>query len=235
MQPIRSIGIILDGNRRWAKAKGLPPFEGHRAGYEALKKLAAAAPELKKKYGLEYVTLYCFSTENWNRATEEVGYLIKLFEEALSYVLNEVLQKNEKDPKNGIRLKVVGQRERFSETLQKLMKEAEERTAHFGGVTAVFALSYGGRAEIVVAAQKLQKENKEITEESLAQSLWGAGVPDPDIIIRTGGEQRLSNFLTWQSVYSELFFPEVLWPEFTVAHLEKIFEEYYARDRRLGK
>lgn len=234
MQSIRSIGIILDGNRRWAKAKGVPTLEGHRAGYDALKKLVREAPRLKETYGLEFVTLYTFSTENWNRAKEEVGYLMSLFEEALSFVLEEGIHDGEKDPEHAVRLKVIGQRERFSEKIQTLMVEAEERTKKFGGVTAVLALSYGGRAEILQAVEKMQKENVSVTEESFAKKLWASDIPDPDIIIRTGGEQRLSNFLTWQSVYSELFFPEVLWPDFTVTHLEKIFEEYYARERRHG-
>lgn len=235
MQPIRSIGIILDGNRRWAKAKGVPALEGHRAGFEALKKLVKEAPRLKKIYGLEYVTLYAFSTENWNRAKDEVGYLMSLFEEALAFVLEEGIRDGEKDPEHAVRLKIIGQRERFSEKIQSLMLEAEEKTKNFGGVTAVLALSYGGRAEILQAVEKMQKENISATEENFAKELWTSDVPDPDIIIRTGGEQRLSNFLTWQSVYAELFFPEVLWPDFTVEHLEKIFAEYYARERRHGK
>jgi undecaprenyl diphosphate synthase len=234
MTPIRSVGIILDGNRRWAKAKGVPSLEGHRAGFEALKKLATHAPHLQKKYGLEYVTLYAFSTENWNRATEEVGYLMALFEEALSFVLEEGIRNGEKNPAHAVRLKVIGQRERFSEKIQNLITEAEERTKNFNGITAVLALSYGGRAEILHAVEKMQQGNVSATEENFTNTLWTAGILDPDIIIRTGGEQRLSNFLPWQSVYAELFFPEVLWPDFTVAHLEKIFEEYYARERRHG-
>ncbi|MBY0539612.1 di-trans,poly-cis-decaprenylcistransferase [Patescibacteria group bacterium] len=234
MNSIRSIGIILDGNRRWAKAKGVPSLEGHRAGYEALKKLVEHTPHLKEKYGLEFVTLYAFSTENWNRAEEEVGYLMSLFEEALSFVLEEGIRDGEKDPENAVRLKIIGQRERFSEKIQTLMSEAEERTKNFGGITAALALSYGARAEILQAVEKMRAENVSATEENFTNTLWTAGIPDPDIIIRTGGEQRLSNFLAWQSVYSELFFPETLWPDFTVEHLEKIFEEYYARERRHG-
>lgn len=234
MNSIRSIGIILDGNRRWAKTKGVPALDGHRAGFEALKKLVGHAPHLKEKYGLGFVTLYAFSTENWNRTKEEVGYLTTLFEEALSFVLEEGIRDGEKNPGNAVRLKVIGQRERFSEKIQKLMAQAEERTKNFGGVTAVLALSYGGRAEILQAVEEIRTENIPATEENFSKALWTADVPDPDIIIRTGGEQRLSNFLAWQSVYSELFFPEVLWPDFTVEHLEKIFEEYYARERRRG-
>ncbi len=233
MNPIRSVGIILDGNRRWAKQRNLPSLEGHRAGYEALKKLSNDAPRLKREYGLEYVTLYCFSTENWNRTKEEVGYLMALFEEALAFVLAHGIKKGERNPEEGIRLRIIGERERFSEKIQALMREAEEKTKHFGGVTAVLALSYGGRAEIVRAIKKLAHVES-VNEESFARELWSGDIPDPDIIIRTGGEQRLSNFLTWGSVYSELFFPETLWPDFTVSELEKIFAEYRERERRHG-
>ena len=233
MKPIRSIGIIMDGNRRFAKERGLPAFEGHRAGYEALKKLTEAAPRLKQTYGLEFVTLYAFSTENWNRTKEEVGYLMSLFEEGLQTVLNEYVKNGNKNPESAIRIRIIGQRSRFSEKIQTLMSEVEEKTKHFGGITATFALSYGGRAEILDAVLKLKKDAP-LSEESFTDSLWTAGIPDPDIIIRTGGEQRLSNFLPWQGVYSELFFPKKYWPEFTPEELEKIFAEYYERERRHG-
>lgn len=233
MKPIRSIGIIMDGNRRWAKEKGAPSFEGHRAGYDALKKLAESAPFLKQKYGLEFVTLYAFSTENWNRTKEEVGYLMGLFEEALQFLVSEHVKNGEKNPQSAIRVRIIGQRERFSDKIQTLMNEAEEKTKHFGGITATFALSYGGRAEILDALAKI-KGTEVISEETFGNALWSSGIPDPDIIIRTGGEHRLSNFLTWQGVYSELFFPKTYWPDFTSEELEKIFAEYYERERRHG-
>lgn len=240
MQAIRSIGIILDGNRRWAKERGLSALQGHRAGFDALKKLAGSAPALKEKYGLEYVTLYAFSTENWNRLEEEVGYLMKLFEEGLRWVVGGHVENGKKDPEHAIRIRIIGQRERFSLALQTLMNEAEEKTAGFGGVTAVFALSYGGRAEILQAVEKLSARGesasgeKKVTEEIFSTALWTDGIPDPDLIIRTSGEHRLSNFLPWQGVYSELFFPKIYWPDFTVGDLEKIFEEFYSRNRRHG-
>jgi undecaprenyl diphosphate synthase len=234
MNAIRSIGIIMDGNRRWAKAHGVSTLEGHRAGFDVLKKLAESAPNLKGRYGLEYITFYAFSTENWNRTEEEVGYLMKLFEEGLRLVIAEYVENGKKNPEEAIRIKCIGQRERFSPALQKAMIEAESATKDFGGVTAVFALSYGGRAEILEAVQKIKNDPKTVTEETFSNALWTAGIPDPDIIIRTGGEQRLSNFLLWQNVYSELFFPDTLWPDFTAEELEGIFKEFQNRQRRHG-
>ena len=224
----------MDGNRRWAKARGVPSLEGHRAGFDALKKLAQGAPALKEKYGLEYVTLYTFSTENWNRLEEEVGYLMKLFEEGLKLIIGEYVANGKKNSEKATRIRFIGQRERFSPTLQSLMREVEEKTKDFGGITAVFALSYGGRTEIMEAIQKMKEENTPITEEALSSALWTNGIPDPDLIIRTGGEQRLSNFLPWQGVYSELFFPKTFWPDFSLADLEGIFKEFQQRERRHG-
>ncbi len=234
MKSIRSVGIIMDGNRRWAKERGLASFEGHRAGFEALRRLSGDAQALKEKYGLEYVTLYAFSTENWNRTQEEVGYLMQLFEEGLRWIVSEHVKQGEKNPETAIRIKIIGERERFSPALRALMAEAEEKTKNFGGVTVTFALSYGGRAEILDAVKRMQKTREEPTEESFSKALWASGIPDPDIIIRPGGEQRLSNFLPWQGVYSELFFPKMYWPDFTREELEKIFAEYYERERRHG-
>lgn len=232
MKPIRSIGIIMDGNRRWAKARGLPPFEGHRQGYETLKKLGDAFPHLRETYGLEYVTLYAFSTENWKRHAEEVEFLVRLFEGALRENLDSISQGLPEEKR--LRVRVAGQKERFSPQLQKLMNEIEEKTKDCTAGTACFALSYGGRAEILDAAARLATEGKSLTEENFSNALWTAGIPDPDIIIRTSGEKRLSNFLPWQSVYSELFFTDTLWPDFSVEELENIFKEFYARERRHG-
>jgi undecaprenyl diphosphate synthase len=231
---INSIGIIMDGNRRWAKARGLPAYEGHRAGFEVIKELSREIPRLRRNYGLEYVTVYALSTENWKRSKEELGYLIALFEEGFRLAVSDAVEKGNKNPGEGMRLRIIGERERFSPVLQELMNDAEEKTKDFGGGTVVFALSYGGRAEIVAAAEKLRANGEAISEEMFPGAMWSSGIPDPDIIIRTGGEMRLSNFLPWQSVYSELFFTETLWPDFTVAELEKIFEEYYGRERRNG-
>lgn len=232
MKPIRSIGIIMDGNRRWAKARGLPTSEGHKAGLEPLRKLAAAFPELKEKYGLEYAIFYTFSTENWNRSGEEVAYLMSLFEVGFKEILKAV--EKEKDTTRAIRVRMMGQLERFSPAVQKIMKDAEERTAKNSGGTAVFALSYGGRAEILNAVNHLVAKGEEVDEKAFAEALWTKDIPDPDLIIRTSGEQRVSGFLPWQGVYSELFFLEKHWPDFSVEELERVFSEYQERERRIG-
>jgi len=233
MKRVRSIGIIMDGNRRFAKARGLPSFEGHRQGYETLKKLADEFPRLKKTYGLEYITLYAFSTENWNRSKEEVEFLMQLFAGALREMIDS-LTKGIPEEKQ-VRLRIAGQRERFSPELRALIEEVEEKTKEFKAGTLCIALSYGGRAEILHAAKAVTESGMEMTEENFGKYLWTEGIPDPDLIIRTSGEERLSGFLPWQSVYSELFFTETLWPDFTVSELETIFAEYDARDRRIGK
>jgi len=219
----KSVGFIVDGNRRWARAKNLPTLEGHKKGYENLREIAKAAFEM----GIEYLTFYVFSTENWNRSKEEVEYLIELFEEIL---IREVKEMEEE-----VRFKFIGQRERFSEKIQKGMKELEERTKN-NTKTIVLAVSYGGRAEIVEAVNKAIAEGKKnLTEEAFGSLLWSSGIPDPDLIIRTSGEQRLSGFLTWQSVYSEFAFPKTHWPDFTKGEFVGIIDEYRGRERRLGR
>ena len=222
--PPRCVGIILDGNRRWAKERGLPTLEGHRIGFENLETIAIAARDM----GIKDVAAYTFSTENWYRSPEEVSYLMELFEHMAQNALSRLTH-------NEVRVRFVGQRERFSPVLQRLMDEVEKKSPFDFRMTLWVCLSYGGRAEIVEAARALAKAGEEITEESLVQHLWTAEMPDPDLIIRTSGEHRLSNFLLWKSAYSELFFPEVNWPAFTKADLEKILEEYACRERRLGK
>ncbi|MDD2657152.1 MAG: polyprenyl diphosphate synthase [Candidatus Pacebacteria bacterium] len=217
------VGIIMDGNRRWAKAKGMPSLEGHRAGSKVLKEIVTAARQAK----VEHLVLYAFSTENWNRKPEEVSYLMDLFSETIKKEIRELGEK-------GVRTRFAGQRERFSPTLQQTMIEAEQETAHNDALSLWICLSYGGRAEIVAAAREAAKDS-EITEESLAQHLWTAGMPDPDLIIRTGGEKRLSNFLLWQSAYSELFFIDTFWPDFSKEEFDAILAEYAQRERRRGK
>ena len=222
--PPKCVGIILDGNRRFAKERGLPTAEGHRQGAKNTDVIALAARDL----GIEHVVLYAFSTENWRRSGEEVSYLMELFEEAIRDHFSRLAEE-------GIRVRFVGQLERFSENLRTLMHEVEVRHPAEIKMTLWVCLSYGGRAEIVEAARALARAGEEITEESLAAHLWTAEMPDPDLIIRTGGEHRLSNFLLWKSAYSELFFPKMYWPAFTKADLEQILEEYATRERRLGK
>ncbi len=218
------VGIILDGNRRWAKERGLPTFEGHQKGAENIEPIVLALRDRK----VEHVVVYAFSTENWNRASEEVSYLMRLLEEWLRDKVMRLVEEN-------IRIMFVGERERFSNTLNTLIHDAETRSPKTPRTTLWVCLSYGGRAEIVHAAKTLVARKEEITEESLAQNLWTAGMPNPDLIIRPGGEKRLSNFLLWQSAYSELFFIDTYWPEMTTEDLEKILTEYGQRERRIGK
>ena len=222
--PPKCVGIILDGNRRFAKEHGFPTAEGHRQGAENTDVIALAARDL----GIEHVVLYAFSTENWKRSGEEVSYLMELFAEAIRDHFSRLAEE-------GIRVRFVGQLERFSENLRTLMCEVEAQHPTETKMTLWVCLSYGGRAEIVEAARALVRAGEEITEESLATHLWTAEMPDPDLIIRTGGEHRLSNFLLWKSAYSELFFPKMYWPTFTKADLQQILEEYAMRERRLGK
>jgi len=214
----------MDGNRRWAKEKGLPTLEGHRAGTEAVKTVVRAAGER----GIKHLAVFAFSTENWQREPAEVSYLMGLFMEMAKLHAEELAQE-------GARTRFVGQRERFSPELQKAMDDIEQKTAHNDKITLWICLSYGGRAEIVAAAKALAAAGQEITEESLRGYFWSADMPDPDIIIRTGGEKRLSGFLLWQSAYSELFFIDKYWPDFGKEDLEAVLSEYAARERRMGK
>lgn len=221
----KCIGIILDGNRRWAKSKGLPAFEGHRRGFNKVKDVMSWA----KEAGISFVVAYTFSTENWNRAPEEVLYLMDLFKEMLTIKLAEL-------KKEGLRVRCIGDLVRFSPELQELMRKAESDTANLPGPTLVLALSYGGRAEIIQAVKHIAREGgAEITEEEFGSYLWGKGIPDPDLIIRTGGEKRLSGFLTWQSVYSELFFVDTYLPDFSKEEFQGILSEFASRERRMGK
>ncbi len=220
-----SVGFILDGNRRWAKENGLPQLEGHRRGMEKVKDILRWA----RAAGVKEVCVYAFSTENWNRSPEEVSYLMNLFEEFCDRWADEL--KNE-----GGRLRFVGERARFSETLQSKMEQAEAETKDGTGPTLIVALSYGGRAEIVAGVNRLLQEGAtQVTEASFEKSLWSAGMEDPDIIIRTGGEHRLSNFMMWRSAYSELFFTDTKLPAFTKEEFDAILAEYATRDRRRGR
>jgi undecaprenyl diphosphate synthase len=219
-----SIGFIMDGNRRWAKERGLSALDGHRAGYEATKLIARALV----KRGVPHGVFYVFSTENWRRSQEEVSGLMALLEFGLrEFSVNP--------PKEDARMRVIGQRDVLSPVLRDHISELEEKTAARSGSTTLwFALSYGGRAEIAAAARSLAAQGREITESSISTALWSAEMPEPDLIIRTGGEHRLSNFLTWQSVYSELFFTPTYWPAFTEEEFERILLEYGKRERRHG-
>lgn len=218
------IGIILDGNRRWAKERGLPSLEGHRRGFENLKTVA----RLVRDRGVGHLVVYAFSTENWNRSAEEVGYLMDIFRKAIHDSVEELGEE-------GIRVRFLGERERFAEDIQAGMRDAEGRTSANEKLTLWICLSYGGRAEIVAGVRTLIERGEDVTQETLRASLWSAEMPDPDLIIRTSGEQRLSNFLLWQAAYSELFFVKEHWPDFDAALLDDVLARYAQRERRHGK
>lgn len=221
----RSIGVIMDGNRRWAKERGLPAMDGHKAGAEKIFELAEWAHEA----GIEEVILYTFSTENWNRAEEEVGYLMQLAEKLFTDQLARF-----KDA--GVTLRFVGDLERASARLQEVMRVAEEETREGGAGTLAFAFSYGGRPEILAAVNRLLREGRQdVSEEDFSNALWSARLLDPDLILRTGGERRLSNFLPWQSVYSELFFTDTKWPDLPKEEFDAVLTEFSERERRHGK
>lgn len=215
----------MDGNRRWANAHGKPVFEGHRVGYDTLAQTVGWAREA----GIPHVVAYAFSTENWQRTEDEVSYLMKLFQFILDNEAERMIAER-------VRVRFIGERERFHDDIQRGMKNIEDKTAEKYDITLHIAVSYGGRAEIMAAANRLAFEGSGVeTEESFAKKLWSYPMPDPDIIIRTGGEMRLSGFLPWQSVYSELFFIPTMWPDFSRAEFDGILAEFHTRKRRHGK
>lgn len=221
------IAIIPDGNRRWARAKGIPQLEGHRAGYQKFKEVA----KWGREKGVRHVLFFAFSTENWNRPPEEVSYLKDLLRWVLEKEVDEFAREN-------VRLRVIGETDRYDEGMRELIRRAEEKTKENTGGTIGILLSYGGRSEIVHAAQKIAEEKispEEISEESFRSRLWAHDIPDPDVFIRPGGEKRISNFLIWELAYSELFFSDTLWPDFSRDEFEKILKEYGERERRFGK
>lgn len=199
-------------------------MEGHRIGLlETLRNTV----RFVRVRGVKHLVVYMFSTENWNREQEEVSYLMDLFRESIKKEMDEL-------GKEGVRVRFVGQRKRFSEDLQVLMNVAEKNTEKSDEITLWCCLSYGGRAEIAAAARSAAAAG-DVTEDSISKNLWTAEMPDPDIVIRTGGEKRLSGFLTWQSVYSELFFTDTLWPDFDKEEFDAILAEFATRERRNGK
>ena len=218
-----SIGIIMDGNGRWAQQKGKKRSYGHKAGSENVQKVAEHA----FRRGVEIISLYAFSSENWARPREEVDELMRLLGEHLKKLASKAV-------KNGIRIDVLGNKERLSPKLNKIIAEQTAKTA--GGKKILnILIDYGGRGEIVHALKALKASGAEITEESVSRFLYTAGLPDPDLIVRTGGELRLSNFLLYQSAYAELYFTDVLWPDFGAEELDKALESYASRKRRYGK
>ncbi len=225
------IVLFPDGNRRWAKKRGLPTIEGHRRGYENLIKFC----EWCKKRGVKIITAFGFSTENWKRSQEEVSYLIKLLEEKLLFLNKKYFEKIQKEK---IRITVIGQKEKLPEPLQKIIKKTEEITKNNKEFFLNLAISYGGRWDIIQAVQKIIKDKispEQINESFFKTYLSTANLPDPDLILRVGGEKRLSNFLLWQAAHSELYFSEKLWPDFNEKDLDKALEDYCQRQRRFGK
>ena len=221
--PLRHIGIIMDGNGRWATARGLVREAGHKMGAEAFKRVVEHCIDRD----IALVTVYAFSTENWKRPQSEVEGIIKLLVEYLEEGIAGGRLKNS-------RVRFIGDRSRFSPEIQELMKTAEEKSAHYPHALNV-ALNYGGRADIVTAVNSLiASGKKEVTEEDISNALYTSGQPDPDLIIRTGGEMRLSNFLTWQSAYSELWFTKKLWPDITGEDIDEAIAFYETRHRRFG-
>ena len=226
----RHIAIIMDGNGRWAKKRGLPRTAGHAAGAEAFRRPANYCRTL----GVEYLTVYAFSTENWKRSAEEVSGIMKL----LGRYLEEALQDMEK---NHVRFKFFGDLSRLSPQLRKLCLDAESRSSQYHEVQVNFCLNYGGRDEIVRAAQAFAADvqqgkyrPEELTEQLLSSYLYSADVPDPELIIRPSGELRTSNFLLWQSAYSEYVFMDILWPDFGPKDLDAAIAQYRQRNRRFG-
>jgi undecaprenyl diphosphate synthase len=224
------VGIIMDGNGRWATARGLPRTVGHKQGAEAVRRTMEAALHL----GVRYLSLFAFSSENWKRPAAEIIDLMGLLR---LYLRNEVRYLC----KNGIRLRVIGDRARLAPDIVALIEDSERRTADNDRLTVIIALSYGGRAEIVEAARRLAEkaamgriDPNDIDEDSLAEHLYIADVPDPDLLIRTSGEKRISNFLVWQLAYTEFMFLDVLWPDFSRSDLEAAISEFHRRDRRYG-
>lgn len=226
----KHIAIIMDGNGRWASKRALPRVFGHKAGMEALREVVKACSDMR----IKILTVYAFSTENWNRPTDEVSYLMNLL---IEYMRKEINELN----KNNVKIKILGDISGLPKVTREEVEKAASLTENNVGMQFNIALNYGGRAEIISACKKIAEEFKEgkisseeITEDLISEYLFTKGDIDPDLIIRTSGEMRLSNFLLWQSAYSELVFIEEMWPDFNKKHLEKAILEYQSRDRRFG-
>ncbi len=223
----RHLGIIVDGNRRWARERGLALYEGHKAGYRNMTTILEAALE----QGVECVSMYAFSTENWNRPADEVKQLMKLFLWIFGHELNNL-------KRHGVRIRVIGSKLRLGKALLKAIHHAEVETKDYKRGTLLLCLDYGGQQEIVEAMKQLMSEGVEptqLTPERISDQLAKGGVPPVDLIIRTSGEQRLSNFMLWQAAYSEFMFTPTKWPDFSVAELNEMLQAYAQRTRRFGK
>ena len=226
----RHVAIIMDGNGRWARARGLPRIVGHRSGAEAARRTVEAAAEL----GIPYLTLFGFSSENWKRPSSEIHDLMSLLRHYLRGEIEEL-------HRNGVRLKVIGQIAQFAPDIVRMIERAEAATRDNPRITLTIALAYGGRAEIVTAVRAIAEQvafgkldPEAVDEECIARHLFTADIPDPDLLIRTSGEQRISNFLLWQCAYSELVFTKTLWPDFSKHDLDQAIADFCVRERRYG-
>lgn len=224
------IAIVMDGNGRWAKRRGLPRQAGHKVGAEAFRTIANYA----KSIGLSYLTVYAFSTENWKRSDEEVGAIMELLERYLREAIADM-------DKNRVRFCFFGDLSRLSPELREEARIAAERSSKYEGVQVNFCLNYGGRAEILRAAQRFavqcaagEAKPEELTEQRFSELMYSAGIPDPELVIRPGGELRISNFLLWQSAYAEYYFTDVLWPDFGPKELDLAIDAFNHRNRRFG-
>lgn len=224
------VAIIMDGNGRWATMRGKERYEGHLAGVEPVRASLRAAV----RRGVKYLTLYAFSTENWGRPRQEVDSLMELFGQSMTRETPELVQQ-------GVKVCVIGDTKHFSPQLQQQMQQVQTQTAAGNNLTLILALNYSSRDEITRAVQQIaarvasgEQPTERITEQTIGEALDTAAWPDPDLLIRTSGEQRLSNFLLWQLSYAELYFPQVLWPDFTQEHFDHAMDEYARRDRRFG-
>ena len=221
---LKHIAIIMDGNRRWAKKRNFPSAVGHKKGVDALKKTMRACDD----FGIKYLTVYAFSTENWKRKPEEVNFLMDLLGETLKNELKEMHE-------NNVVISFIGDTTQLSEKLQKILSNSVETTKHNTGVHLQIAFNYGSRAEIVRAVKEIVKEGvTEITEETIANHLYTKDIPDPDLLIRSGGEMRISNYLLWQIAYSEFLVLDTFWPEFDKTILAECVQEFNRRNRRFG-
>lgn len=228
---LNHIAVIMDGNGRWATKRGLPRTAGHKKGAEVVVQIAKAA----KEFGIKYLTLYAFSTENWKRSPEEIGALMQL--------LRQYLDKNFKElEQNDVKIRFIGERYMLDADIVEKMERLEQNTAENKSLVLQIALSYGSRQEILNTAKKIAERVKngdmqpqDIDEQTFSAMLYTGGVPDPDLLIRTSGEQRISNYLLWQIAYSELFFTKTLWPDFAKEEFKSIIENYQTRERRYGK
>ena len=221
----RHIAIIMDGNGRWAKKRLLPRTAGHKAGLDTFVDTVDTVSDM----GIPYLTVYAFSSENWNRSADEVGALMELMSTGIKKYEPEMMRKN-------IKLRLVGDIDRFEEKYKNALRATEERLSSNTGMTLCICLSYGGRQELVHAVNELIKSGKtEITEKDISDNLYTCGIPDPDLVIRTSGEYRISNFLLWQSAYAEYYFTDVYWPDFNKTELEKALDSFASRERRYGR